>query len=237
MRVKLATYLALIALFAVPALAQMTDSDTAADADAEVTETNKVVKPPKDLFTNSVGMVMTKVGSYWAGEYEVTQAQYKKLTGSNPSACAGDDRPVDSISYGDAVAFCEKLTEKEIKRKKLPEGYMYALPTEEQWSSLVGDASIPNAVTSIHMLGTRSCSESVGSKAPNSLGLYDVLGNVMEFVQWDQVHNYRVLKGGCWQDQTEINLRPAFRYYTTPTERKNTFGFRCLLLPPANAQQ
>src|SRR5579871_5209867 len=54
------------------------------------TNTNDVAKPPGDLFTNSVDMELVKVGSFWAGKYEVTQKEYTKITGSNPSAFRGD---------------------------------------------------------------------------------------------------------------------------------------------------
>ena len=51
----------------------------------------------------------------------------------------------------------------------------------------------------------------------------------MEFCSGDPDKPYRVLRGGSWADSIEINLRKEFRFYCTPDDRKNTFGFRCVL--------
>jgi formylglycine-generating enzyme required for sulfatase activity len=189
--------------------------------------TNEEAKPPGSDFTNSVGMELIKVGDFWAGKYEVTQKQYFKVAGINPSSFVGDDNPVDSISYGDAVAFCQKMTEQDIKEKKLPDGYYYTLPTEDEWETLTADAGLGDAITSQN--GLRGGTSPVGSLAPNSLGLYDTRGNLMEFCLGSDDKPFRVLRGGSWSDRIEINLRKEFRFYCTPGDSKNTFGFRCLL--------
>ena len=105
--------------------------------------------------------------------------------------------------------------------------------TEAEWLALVGDASVDNAVTSLNGVARQS-SSMAGTEPANSLGLYDVYGNVMEFCLSEDAPDYRYLKGGSWQDRIEINLRTDFRYYARPDERKNIFGFRCVLLshPP-----
>ncbi|MDB6064510.1 MAG: hypothetical protein JWR26_718 [Pedosphaera sp.] len=113
--------------------------------------TNVVVVPttPGDLFTNSVGMELVKVpGGFWAGKYEVTQKEYKKVMGSNPSAFPGELRPVDSVSYEDAVAFCTKLTEMDLAENAVPLGFYYNLPTEGEWESWAADTSLADSVTS-----------------------------------------------------------------------------------------
>ena len=203
---------------------------TNATGDTNVTSgTNEdlTAKPPGNHFTNSVGMELIKVGDFWAGKFEVTQKEFQKVTGSNPSAFQGDGRPVDSISWNDAVAFCQKLTEKDVKDKKLPDGYYYSLPTEGEWETYTGDASLDDAVTSQN--APRDGTAPVGSLGPNGLGLYDTRGNVMEFCLGDGDKPYRVLRGGSWVERIEINLRKEFRFYCTPDDRKNTFGFRCVL--------
>ncbi|EEF62435.1 formylglycine-generating enzyme family protein [Pedosphaera parvula] len=190
--------------------------------------TNATPQMPGDPYTNSVGMEFVKLGGgSWAGRYEVTQREYQLVMGSAPSHFSGARLPVDSVTYDDAVEFCQKLTEQELKEKKLPEGFSYTLPTEGQWEGLVADASLAQAVTSAN--GSRSSTSPVGSLAPNSLGLYDVRGNVMEFCLGSAMP-YRVLRGGSWQDWISVNLRLDFRYYARPDERKDTFGFRCLLV-------
>jgi formylglycine-generating enzyme required for sulfatase activity len=185
-------------------------------------------KAPGDLFTNSAGMLLIKAGGYWVGKYDVTQKEFQKVMGSNPSAFPGEERPVDSVSWNDAMDFCQKLGEKDVKDKKLPDGYYYTLPTEDEWQAFSADASLDDAVTSMNAT-PRDGTAPVGSLGPNGLGLYDTRGNVMEFCLADADKPYRVLLGGSWQDNIEINLRKEFRYYCTADDRKNTYGFRCLL--------
>ena len=82
---------------------------------------------PGTIFTNSIDMELVRLpAGYWAGKFEVTQKQYKKVMEANPSAFPGDDRPVDSVSWNDAVEFCNKLTEVERKEESLPKGHMGA---------------------------------------------------------------------------------------------------------------
>ena len=76
---------------------------------------------PGTIFTNSIDMQLVRLSAgYWAGKFEVTQKHYKKVMGTNPSAFAGDDRPVDSVSWNDAVEFCKELNELERKEESLP---------------------------------------------------------------------------------------------------------------------
>ena len=224
MKVFLRVFLALwtasaIAQDAVPAHTNAPAGDTES--------TNAEAKAPGNDFTNSAGMELIKVGDLWAGKYEVTQKEYLKVAGINPSSFVGDNNPVDSVSWNDAMAFCQKMTEKDIKEKKLPDGYYYTLPAEDEWETLTGDASLGDAVTSQN--GPRGGTAPVGSKGPNGLGLYDTRGNVMEFCLGSPDKPYRVLRGGSWQDRIEINLRKEFRFYCTADDSKNTYGFRCVL--------
>jgi formylglycine-generating enzyme required for sulfatase activity len=203
---------------ATPALAK----PAAANGTNEVTPP----KPPGDIYTNIIDMVLLKTpAGFWTGKYEVTQKEYQKVAGSNPSQFAGETRPVDSVSWNDAMEFCRKLTAQD--SKELPPGFYYTLPTEDEWQGLMADAKLDDAVTSMNT--PRGGTSPVGSLGPNSLGLYDMRGNVMEFCLGDDSKPYRVLHGGSWEDFIEVNLRPAFRFYCMPDEHKNTFGFRCIL--------
>ncbi|HWF19728.1 MAG TPA: SUMF1/EgtB/PvdO family nonheme iron enzyme, partial [Verrucomicrobiae bacterium] len=94
--------------------------------------------------------------------------------------------------------------------------------------SFAAGTPLSSAVTSLNG-ATRSGTSLVGSLAPNSLGLYDTRGNVMEFCMNDEAKHFWFLKGGSWADFVEVNLRPDFRWYCKPDDRKNTFGFRCVL--------
>jgi len=180
------------------------------------------------IFTNSIDMELVRLSAgYWAGKFEVTQKQYKKVMDANPSQLPGDDLPVDSVSWNDAVEFCNKLTELERKEESLPKGHSFALPTESQWESFVGNAGLETAVTSD--MQSRSGTASVGSLPANEFGLYDVRGNVMEWCAGDPSAAFRTLRGAAWATEFEVNLRVAFRDYARPDERQNTFGFRVVL--------
>ena len=74
---------------------------------------------------------VTLTKDFWLGKYEVTQRQWEAVMGNNPSYFwfGGENRPVELVSWNDAMKFCEKLN----KMGKAPAGYMFTLPTEAQW--------------------------------------------------------------------------------------------------------
>jgi formylglycine-generating enzyme required for sulfatase activity len=184
---------------------------------------------PGTIFTNSIDMQLVRLSAgYWTGKFEVTQEQFQKVMKANPSAFAGDSRPVDSVSWNDAVEFCKQLNELERKEESLPKGHIYALPAEGQWESFVGNAGLETAVTSDKQ--SRSGTASVGGLPANESGLHDVRGNLMEWCAGDPSLPYRVLRGASWATSFEVNLRVAFRHYARPDERQNTFGFRVVLV-------
>lgn len=181
-----------------------------------------------NVVTNTVGVVLVKISpTLWAGKYEVTQNAYTKVMGSNPSAFSGGNHPVDSVSWNEAMSFCQKLTKKE--SDQLPKGFAYSLPTESQWEMLVDNASLSDAVTAYS--GTSHGSTApVGSLGPNDLGLYDTRGNVMEWcLDSHDPSRYHVLRGAAWDTSVEPNTRTVFRYYAQSDEKKNDFGFRVVL--------
>ncbi|MBO7108112.1 MAG: formylglycine-generating enzyme family protein, partial [Verrucomicrobia bacterium] len=142
---------------------------------------------------------------YWLGKYEVTQAQYEAVMGTNPSDFKGADLPVEQVSWNDAVKFCEWLTAQERAAGRLPEGYEYTLPTEAQWeyACRAGTTTAFNIGTNIPTMlqrEDRPCPNldplawyyynsgeydgepfPVGQKQPNAWGLYDMHGNVFEW--------------------------------------------------------
>ena len=145
---------------------------------------------------------VTLTKGYWLGKYEVTQAQYKAVTGGNPSEFVGDNDPVENVSWFDAVAFCEKLTKIEKAAGRLPEGYEYTLPTEAQWeyACRAGTATAFSNGTNVptkeqiedarcfnldtiawYKFNSLEKPHPVGQKQPNAWGLYDMHGNVAEW--------------------------------------------------------
>ena len=124
-------------------------------------------------------MVKVPASEYWAAKYEVTQKQYEEITGENPSRFEGSDHPVDSVSWDDAVAFCEKLTAREQAAGRLPKDYRYDLPTDAQWDQFAAGTDLQDAVLSTTQV--RTGTQPVGTTRPNPCGLYDVAGNVWEW--------------------------------------------------------
>jgi formylglycine-generating enzyme required for sulfatase activity len=217
-----------LTLTVVPLTAQVTSAATpAADGATNKVEIEDLMKLPG--FTNQTGVVLIKISdSQWAGVYEVTQEEYQKVTGSNPSAFAGARNPVESVSWSEAMEFCTKLTEAEKKEKMLPEGFAYTLPTQAQWEGFAASAELKDAVTSEN--ARRSSTASVGSLGATSPGLYDIRGNVREWCLDPQDKPFRVARGGAWNSWIDINLRRDFRWFGEPTLRENSIGFRCLLV-------
>jgi formylglycine-generating enzyme required for sulfatase activity len=208
--------------FALPVAGRAQDDQTNQPSLKELIATNNVV-------TNTVGIVLVKISpTLWAGRYEVTQESYEKVMGGNPSAFKGANKPVDSVSWNNATAFCEKLTQLEQRTDDLPTGFTYSLPTQAQWTMLVGDASLDGAVMSLNSRRHAS-TEPVGSLKPNGLGLYDMRGNVMEWCLDSQDKSYRVLRGGAWDTYVEINSRLEFLEKMSPEKTKNDYGFRVVL--------
>jgi formylglycine-generating enzyme required for sulfatase activity len=158
--------------------------------------------------------------SFYLSVYEVTQSDYQKVTGSNPSGHKGSDTlPVDSVSWFDAVEFCNRLSVKEgLKpyytvagsRVTIAGGPGYRLPTEAEWEYACRAGSQttyvhgeqPNALGLYAWIGTNSgkTSHPIGQKKPNAFGLYDMIGNVGEWC-WDWHGDY-TNDGGVAVDPT-----------------------------------
>ncbi|MBT5716310.1 MAG: SUMF1/EgtB/PvdO family nonheme iron enzyme, partial [Opitutae bacterium] len=83
--------------------------------------------------SNKTRRTVTLSEGYWLGKHEVTQSEWEKVMGSNPSHFKGADRPVERVSWKDVTSFCDKLTMMEQNAGRLPVGMAYQLPTEAQW--------------------------------------------------------------------------------------------------------
>jgi formylglycine-generating enzyme required for sulfatase activity len=137
---------------------------------------------------------------FYLGKYEVTQAQYMAVTGTNPSefnATGNGNRPVEKVKRTEAVAFCTQLTTQEQAAGRLPSGWAYVLPTESQWeyacragttTAYSWGATITSSNANYNWDGSANDgndfkqTRDVGQYAANPWGFFDMHGNVWEWV-------------------------------------------------------
>lgn len=187
------------------------------------------------------------LSDYYIGKYEVTQAQWRAVMGSNPSHFTGDNLPVEKVSWNDIQDFITKLNAQT--------GKNYRLPTEAEWEYAARGGnkskgykySGSNTIDDVAWYTDNSSSKThpVGTKQPNELGIYDMSGNVFEWCQ-DWYGSYSsssqtnptgpsrgsrpVLRGGSWYYFADY-CRVSFRNYYTPDYRSNGNGFRLACSP------
>ena len=189
---------------------------------------------------------------FYLGKYPVTQEQWQQVMGNNPSHFTGDlNRPVESVAWDEVQEFIRKLAKKEQEK-------MYRLPTEAEWeyacrAGSIGKYCFGDDKTKLKEYGwygegKKGATHPVGRLKPNDWGLYDMHGNVWEWVQdwygqdYRQRSNpdhdpqgpkggeYRVLRGGCfWGNQWYACC--AFRYGNHPSLRLGSHGFRLIMRP------
>jgi len=209
--------------------------------------------------------------SFYMGETEITQGQWNRLVSPNPSSFKrGDNYPVDSVSWDEAMQFIQFLNKLEGTRK-------YRLPTEAEWEYACRAGS--TTAFAQGTITTFSCNEPepaltdfawycytsglqspardfqphpVKTREPNKWGIYDMHGNVQEWVldscKWrtiwrtkvgvitdtyqdnivdplEKKGGRRIIRGGGWH-QTGKYQRSAYRGYYKPSARRNSLGFR-----------
>ncbi len=216
---------------------------------------------------------------FWVDPYEVTQADYKAVMGKNPSGFVGEKLPVESVSWLDAVRYCNALS---VKRGLTPvytiegeavtwnrsaDGYRLLTEAEWEYAARAGTDTIFNVGNQVHSdkinfqgsypylieenyvverdpsvrtSRNRGRTIAVGSLAPNAFGLYDMHGNVSEWVfdyygpyQTQNAQNpagpsegsLRVNRGGAFNDFGK-HLRSACRSALNPIETDHNLGFR-----------
>ncbi|NQT17360.1 MAG: formylglycine-generating enzyme family protein, partial [Planctomycetes bacterium] len=185
---------------------------------------------------------------FYLGVTEVTQEQYEQVMGENPSKSKVDPQcPVESVSWGNAEKFCERLSEKEGKK--------YRLPTEAQWEYACragsptkwyfGDSESQLGEYAWYRDNSGRTTHPVGQKKPNGWRLYDMHGNVWEWcADWKADYanssssdptgpssgSYRVGRGGGW-DPPARACHSALRYFYPPGSERRYLGFRVSLVP------
>jgi formylglycine-generating enzyme required for sulfatase activity len=185
---------------------------------------------------------------FYLGKYEVTQSQWEAVMGGNPSKFKGRNNPVEMVSWDDVQEFIKKLNQKEGSNK-------YRLPTEAEWeyAARAGTTSTYSFGDDAGALGryawywdnSGETTHPVGQKEPNGWGLYDMHGNVWEWVrdwygeysgspvtdpQGPSSGSSRVYRGGAWFPFAG-GCRSAFRFYDTPVTRYSNLGFRLAFSP------
>ena len=188
---------------------------------------------------------VTLTNDYYIGKYEVTQALWQAVMGSNPSHFKGDDLPVEQVSWNDCQDFISKLNAMTGKR--------FRLPSEAEWEYAArgGKKSRGYQYSGSNTLGdvawyegnSGSKTHAVGTKQPNELGIYDMTGNVWEWCQdWYGSYSsspqtnptgavrgsFRVGRGGSWYHSAR-NCRSSYHDFDTPVSRGNYLRLRLIL--------
>jgi formylglycine-generating enzyme required for sulfatase activity len=173
---------------------------------------------------------------FWLGQTEVTQAAYERMVGHNLFPFKGPQYPVEGVNWYEAQEYCEAAGGR--------------LPTEAEWEYAARGGSLGALYGRRDMIAWYS--DNSGNQThpsrqrqPNSWGLYDMLGNVKEWVaDWYEENYYqtlpslaadpkgppsgvhRVLRGGYWDDGPG-DVRASSRDFSLPNNRSVGYGFRC----------
>ncbi|WP_051861835.1 formylglycine-generating enzyme family protein [Ferrovum myxofaciens] len=191
---------------------------------------------------------VTIAQSFAIGKTEVTQGQWKAIMGNNPSHFSGgllarncgEDCPVENVSWDDVQEFIKKLDAKT--------GKQYRLPSEAEWEyacraggqqKYCGKGTLDNVAWDFRNSGDMT--HPVAQKQANAFGLYDMSGNVWEWVEDSWHDNYngaptdgsvwqgdgmkRVLRGGSWNSKPQGTLA-TYRIMGKPAEGDHDVGFR-----------
>lgn len=185
--------------------------------------------------------------SFYIGKTSVTQRQWKMIMGKNPSHFKGEDRPVEMVSWNEVQKFVKTLNERELTDK-------YRLPSEAEWEYACkagthtkyyfGNEELKLNEYAWYTENSGSQTHPVAKKKHNPWGLYDMHGNVWEWVQdnWHENYNdapedgsawededcsYRVSRGGSWYCSA-ILCRSTSRFKRDPENHISNLGFRLL---------
>ena len=185
------------------------------------------------------------LSSYYICKYEVTQALWRAVMGSNPSNFKGDNLPVECVSWNDCQTFINRLNSYT--------GRNFRLPTEAEWEFAARGGNYnrhykysgSNYISDVAWYGDNSGNRThpVGTKQANELGLYDMSGNVWEWCSnwYGSYSSYsqndptgpnsgfgRVNRGGSWGSFAGF-CRSSFRFNIAPGDSNRGLGLRLVL--------
>ena len=175
---------------------------------------------------------------FFIDTHEVTQKDYVNIRGANPSRFQGDHLPAEQVTWLEAIAYCKRAGKR--------------LPTEAEWEKAARAGASTKYYWGGEHDGRYAWSEDnsgeqthpVGQKTPNTYGLYDMSGNVWEWVSdWYEKKYYerspvsnppgpefgseKTLRGGSWYSSPRHQMS-ATRFWSEPHIRNSNFGFRCV---------
>ena len=177
------------------------------------------------------------VSAFIMERYEVTQQQFEKVMADNPSDFSGANLPVERVTWYEARDYCKQIGKRLPTEAEWEKAARGGTATKFYWGDAMDDRHAwywDNAAKTTH---------AVGQKKPNAFGLYDMAGNVWEWVadyygdayyatsrkhdpKGPFVGKYRSMRGGSWKDFDNF-LRASRRNYDLPSGRFNYIGFRC----------
>lgn len=200
---------------------------------------------------NGMEMVWVAPINGWVGKCLVTQEEYQKVMGTNPSYYKGPRHPVEMVNWHEAVDYCKKLTDQDHASGLLPAGCQYNLPTDAQYDIFVGDAGGADDAAELLIQQKPNFIADVGSKRANQFGLFDTRGL---FWQWclddfsrksmnhgqemaELTKKYyflsggsgKVLRGGTLPHCSYV-IPVSFRYSAGPNLHFDIYGFRAVIV-------
>jgi formylglycine-generating enzyme required for sulfatase activity len=217
------------------------DIKTINDQMVEIPEGNIVLRDDRIKHKWTV-----EIPAFLLAKYPVTQELYFKINNESPSFFKGNNKPVETVSWKEAVCFCNSLSNKsglkpcysfknseEIIFDPIANGYR--LPSEAEWEYACKAGTTEIRYGEINKIAwykenSEKTTHDIGLKEPNSWGLYDMLGNVWEWCSdiYDETiyGSYRILRGGGWNDE-ERGCLATNRRRSHPTSFKiEDLGFR-----------
>ncbi len=187
---------------------------------------NMVLIPAGSFVAGKYGAFEKKsLGAFYVDTYEVKQKDFEKVMGNNPSHFKGADLPVEKVTWAEAKEYCKRVGKR--------------LPTAEEWEKAARGGTASKYYWGNDLGKNRANCDGCGSKfdglktapvgsfPPNKFGLYDMVGNVWEWIDETHDKKYKFLRGGSWMDDSSF-VTPDGSYFVLPKNRSGDIGFRCV---------